>query len=52
MGVAGLGDAAASDGLAARLLARDQAEIGHELARTLPTSPTCWISCNASADLL
>src|ERR1700730_13511413 len=33
MGVAGLGDAAASDGLAARLLARDQAEIGHELAR-------------------
>ena len=31
MGVAGLGDAAASDGLAARLLARDQAEIGHEL---------------------
>src|SRR5271154_353339 len=32
MGVAGLGDAAASDGLAARLLSRDQAEIGHELA--------------------
>ena len=33
MGVPGLGDAAASDSLAARLLARDQAEIGHELAR-------------------
>ena len=32
MGVAGLGDAAASDGLATRSLARDQAEIGHELA--------------------
>ena len=33
MGVAGLGDAAAPDGLATRSLAWDQAEIGHELAR-------------------
>ena len=33
VGVAGLGDAAPSDGLATRSLARDQAEIGHKLAR-------------------
>src|SRR5947207_9154950 len=33
MGVAGLGDGATPDGLAARSLTRDQAEIGHELAR-------------------
>src|SRR6516165_11504264 len=33
MGVAGLGDGAAPDGLATRSLARDQAEIGHQLAR-------------------
>ena len=33
MGITGLGNAAASDGLAARSLAGDQAEIGHELAR-------------------
>jgi hypothetical protein len=33
MGVAGLGDGATPDGLAARSLAWDQAEIGHELAR-------------------
>src|SRR2546430_12708468 len=32
-GVAGLGDGATPDGLAARSLTRDQAEIGHELAR-------------------
>src|ERR1017187_5907366 len=32
MGVAGIGDATASDRLAARLFARNQAEIGHELA--------------------
>src|SRR6202011_248732 len=35
MGVAGLDDAAAPDGLATRSLAGDQAEIGHELARVL-----------------
>ena len=32
VGVAGLGDTAASDGFATRSFARDQAEIGHELA--------------------
>ena len=45
MGVASLGDAAASDGLAARSFAWDQPEIGHELARVWkrvksPTSAT------------
>jgi hypothetical protein len=33
VGVSGLVNAAASDGLATRLLARDEAKIGHELAR-------------------
>lgn len=52
MGVAGLGNAAAPDGLATRLLARDQAAKGHELAwigealksPTSATSTTALIS--------
>ena len=36
--IAGLGDPAAADTLAARLLGRDQPEIGHELARRRETT--------------
>jgi len=38
MAIAGLGDAAASDGFATRSLPRNQAEIGHELARVCKAS--------------